>query len=122
MKKTIGVLLLSALMSCGVSEKDNQTTAELIGDWQGLEWLVFGKDGGQDASSVSFAFESDNRYTAQYGDQKEAGTFKVKGDKLYTTAENKIEKMVKIDGAINDTLKLLMNRMGQEEKLILLRK
>ncbi len=58
-------------------------------------------------------------YIAVYGDQKEKGLYKLKGNKLYTTAEDKIEKVVRIIHISADTLVLGMNRMGQDEELVL---
>lgn len=100
----------------------------LIGTWNGIDWKVQGKSTDRDAHSVNFVFtplgkdESSGQgtYLATYGDQKEKGSFKLKGDKLYTTAEDKIEKVVRIIHISADTLVLGMNRMGQEEELVLI--
>lgn len=101
----------------------------LVGTWNGIDWKVQGKSSGRDASAVYFVFapftgegEVAGTYIAAYGDQKEKGDYKLKGDKLYTTAEDKIEKVVRIVHISADTLVLGMNRMGQEEELILVEK
>ena len=99
----------------------------LVGSWNGIDWRVQGKSSGRDASAVNFVFAPfggtntalEGSYIATYGDQKEKGAYKVEGDKLYTTAEDKIEKVVKIIHLGADTLVLGMNRMGQEEELVL---
>jgi hypothetical protein len=60
-------------------------------------------------------------YTAAYGEQKETGTYRLEGKKLYTTAADKIEKVVKIAKISSDSLTLDMNRVGQNEQLILVK-
>ena len=103
----------------------------LIGTWNGVDWRVQGKSSGRDASSVTFVFAPEiggkedsgaGTYIAAYGSQKEKGSFKIKGDKLFTTAEDKIEKVVRIAKITADTLVLGMNRVGQEEELVLVEK
>lgn len=93
----------------------------LYGEWTGADWLVQGKSSGRDAREVRFTFDQSNNYTASYGEQKESGTFRVEGSKLYTTAEDKIEKVVKVDRISTDSLFLDMNRVGQAEQLILVK-
>jgi hypothetical protein len=100
----------------------------LFGTWNGIDWKVKGVSSGRDASSVNFVFAplgnnlalGEGSYLATYGNQKEKGSFQLKGDKLYTTAEDKIEKVVRIVHLSADTLVLGMNRMGQDEELILI--
>lgn len=94
----------------------------LTGSWTGSEWLVADQPSGRNASAVHFVFEGNGNYIAAYGDQKEKGTFKLKGDKLYTTAEDKIEKMVKVLKLSADSLVFDMNRVGQKETLVLIKK
>jgi Lipocalin-like domain len=98
----------------------------IVGTWNGVDWRVQGKSSGRDAAAVSFVFAPytgqgsvEGAYIAVYGDQKEKGLYKLKGNKLYTTAEDKIEKVVRIIHISADTLVLGMNRMGQDEELVL---
>lgn len=96
----------------------------LIGKWQGSSWTVGGKDVGRNAKAVSFEFTDGYTYATRYEDQSEKGTFRLSGDKLYTTADaaNKIEKMVKIASISADTFVMDMNRMGDAEQLTLIKK
>ena len=121
MKQFAFFSLILFFVACSPNEADQKTTAELIGDWKGVDWLVFGKPADFDVSTVRFSFDSEGNYTAAYGEQKERGTFRVRKDKLYTTDEQKLEKVVRIKGTVTDTLKLEMNRMGQDETLVLIR-
>ena len=118
------VLFVITLFSCKSEPKINPEL--LVGTWNGIDWRVQGKSSGRDASAVFFVFAPysgqgtvEGTYIAAYGDQKEKGDYKLKGDKLYTTAEDKIEKVVRIVNINADTLVLGMNRMGQEEELVL---
>jgi Lipocalin-like domain len=127
-------LVVAVLAGC---KSDSKFDANLlIGNWKGAAWVVAGKATDRDAHSVAFSFETNavpagktnsrelleaGMYTAAYGAQLEKGDFKVKGDKLYTTAEDKVEKVVRIVTLTADSLVLGMNRVGQEETLVLLK-
>jgi hypothetical protein len=120
MKKWIlGFALLFSLVAC---KEDDSKKSLLLGKWKGAAWKVNGKDAGRDASGVNFEFQADDLYTAAYGEQREKGSFRLAGDKLYTTAENKIEKMVKLAVLTADSLVMDMNRAGENEQLILKKK
>lgn len=97
---------------------DKQYNPELTGPWQGREWLIENKPSDLDGSGVRFHFNADGSYSAQYGTQAEKGTWYNRGDKLYTTAENKKEILTKyiIEGS---TLRIEMNRGGRAETIIL---
>jgi hypothetical protein len=105
-------------------KQDDSKKQLLFGKWQGTAWTVAGKDSGRDAKSVGFEFKIDDTYTASFGGQGEKGVFRLDGDKLYTTSEavNKIEKMVKLSTITADTVVMDMNRVGDSEQLILVKK
>ncbi len=124
--QTIAFLAI-LLFACKSEPKINPEL--LIGTWNGVDWKVKGVSSGRDADSVFFVFApfsdklmNEGTYIAAFGDQKEKGSYKLTGDKLYTTAEDKVEKVVRIVHVNADTLVLGMNRMGQEEELILIEK
>jgi pectate lyase len=122
MKKILlSTLMLSALVGC---KQDDSKKQLLFGKWQGTAWTVAGKDSGRDAKSVGFEFKNDDTYSASFGGQGEKGVFRLDGDKLYTTSEavNKIEKMVKLSTITADTVVMDMNRVGDSEQLILVKK
>jgi hypothetical protein len=101
--------------------QQEETKALLQGDWKGVSWTVNGEESGRVEAGVQFHFESDDSYTATYGDQLEKGSYRVRSGKLYTIAENKIEKMVGIARLTSDTLVMDMNRVGTAEQLVLVR-
>ena len=112
-------LVFTTLIAC---QKVNDKNPVLLGNWQGTEWLIMDKPSGIDASQVGFEFKEDGTYTAQFGDQKQTGTWRTEKDKLYTQETGKKEilvKMLKYDGAVLD---FEMNRGGQKEILKLVKK
>ena len=106
------------LAGCGA---ESGTPEAIYGNWRGVSWTVEGKEAGRNAASVQFQFEAPKQYTAAFGDQLEKGSFKVDGDKLYTTAEGQLQKMVKIIQLTADTLEMEMNRGGVKENLVLVK-
>lgn len=118
MRFTLIMLVALFLSAC----QQDETIALLQGDWTGVSWMVNGEESGRVEAGVQFHFEADATYTATYGDQLEKGSYRVRSGKLYTVAENKIEKMVGIARLTADTLIMDMNRVGTAEQLVLVRK
>ncbi len=112
------VLLSITFSNC----KQDDKKPLLLGKWQGVSWKVKGKDSGRDVNSISFEFKNDDSYSTAFETQKEHGSFRLVGDKLYTTGENKIEKMVKLSTLKADTIVMDMNRAGDAEELVLVKK
>jgi Lipocalin-like domain len=112
-------VIINLLPACKQAPKYDP--ALLAGEWKGVDWVLKGKPTGRDARDVRFTFDPTLTYTAAYGEQKESGGFRIEGEKLYTTAEDKIEKVVRIERLAGDTLVLGMNRVGQDEQLILVK-
>ncbi|MBK6932348.1 MAG: hypothetical protein IPH12_16415 [Saprospirales bacterium] len=117
----LAVLLLftAAFTNC---RRTNDNNPALYGKWTGKEWLVFGKPAGRDAARVFFEFTADGNYSAGFGDQTENGSWRTDKDKLYTTAQNRKEIMVKILKLDAQTLLFEMNRSGRQETLELTKK
>ncbi len=120
MKKILFFALIALFFACK-QEKDPKTEL-LYGNWKGINWDIAGKPSDNDASQVTFVFKADGTYSAGFGGQAEKGTFKLKDNKLYTTAENKIEKMVALAKLTKDSIVMDMNRQGQAEQLFLIKK
>lgn len=121
MKKILIFTLITLFLACN-QEKDAKTEL-LLGKWKGVAWNIAGKPSDFDVSQVSFEFKADGTYSASFGEQTENGTFKLKDSKLYTTATgNKIEKMVALPTLTRDSIIMDMNRQGQAETLILVKK
>jgi len=116
------VILCSMLFLFACQQEDK--TPLLMGTWKGASWTVAGKDSGRKASNVRFEFKNDNTYTAAFEGDKEAGTFRLRGDgKLFTTEKGgaKIEKATKLAKITSDTLIMNMNRAGDNEQLVLVK-
>ena len=120
MKKAFLILTPFLFLFTNCKQEDNKPL--LIGKWQGVSWKVNGKESGRDYKSVNFDFKMDDTYSTAFDTQLEKGTFRLAGDKLYTTGENKIEKMVKLSTLTADTMVMDMNRAGESEALILAKK
>lgn len=114
----IGVIFMILFTAC---EERRAADALLTGTWQGVEWQLDGSDSDRDAAAVKFEFDGEGAYIATYGKEVERGVYRLKGDKLYTTAKGQIEKMVALPQMTQDTLIMDMNRVGQKETLILLK-
>ncbi|MCB0662423.1 MAG: hypothetical protein KDC24_06770 [Saprospiraceae bacterium] len=111
----LGIFIFSACQS-------HETDTGLLGDWQGIKWIVEGNDSGRDVSVVTFSFQQDGTYNANYGQQAESGTYYTKEGKLYTHADGQVEKMVQYSYQGTDTIKMVMNRAGTAEDLYLVKK
>ncbi len=118
--KNISTFILFCFLVAGCKTEDK--TALLIGNWQGVSWKVNGKESDRGAEAVTFSFSADKTYSTAYESEFEKGTFRLAGDKLYTTGENKIEKMVKLSTITSDTIAMDMNRAGIAEQIILVKK
>ena len=89
--KNILAFILFCFLAGGCKTDDK--TSLLIGQWQGVSWKVNGKESDRSPEAVEFTFNKDKTYNTAYESEFEKGTFRLAGDKLYTTGENKIEKM-----------------------------
>lgn len=118
MKQLIFLSILT-ILAC---KKINDKNEKLPGQWGGVEWLIKDAPSGVEASQVNFQFNLDESFACNFGNQKQAGTWRTDGDKLYTTAAGAEEIMVKITRLEADTLRFDMNRGGQKETMTLVRK
>ncbi len=123
MKKTIlicsTIFMSIAMYSCTEKSENGKL---IQGNWQGTEWLINGQSSNRNVDGTSFSFDDKGNYTFNYGATKEAGTYKVENDMLFTTPEKQSEIMVKIMKLTKDSLVFDMNRGGQPETLTLLKK
>jgi chitinase len=118
MRVTVLVLFAGLLFSCTDDDERKQT---LVGNWHGTAWLINGAPSSLNAEEVTFSFRDDDTYSSSFGLQSMQGTYRIKGEKLYTTEEGKEEIVVGIRTLTMDSLVFDMNRGGQDETLILLR-
>ncbi len=113
----ISVLILG-LMSCEPEGNDNLL---IHGTWQGVSWKIAGMEQLGENSEMMFVFNADSTYAAGTGTQMENGVYTYKNEKLYTTAEGKIEKMVEVKLPSTDTIVMNMNRGGTAEVITLVK-
>jgi len=117
MKKISLFLLFLALsatqFSCGADLAD-----ELVGTWNAISWTVEGNEKA-DSNDVQFIFNADKTYKARFSIDSEEGTYRVFGRNLYTTANGKLEKLVKFDFDEDLNLVFAMNRVGTSERIVL---
>ncbi len=117
--KQLAFCLLVLLAAC---QKKNDRNPQLVGNWQGISWLIEGKPSDIVAEQVHFEFQETGDFANGFGNQKSAGKWRTDGDKLYTIADGKAEILVKITKLDADTLRFDMNRGGRMETMTLLRK
>lgn len=118
MKNTFFFLFIF-ILSCGMEPTYDQS--QLVGNWKSVAWndITNDKTVGVD---VTFKFDEEGRYVGTYGQQEEKGKFWIAKDNLHTVEDGKAEKKVKIEKLQNDTLIFGMNRMGNLEEIILVKK
>lgn len=116
--KAIIVSFFILIFCCCGNTENNRL---IIGNWQGVQWVVGGQPSENMASQTSFSFDSTCAYSYQYGNNKETGTYKIANDELYTTPKGELEMMVKIKKLNADSLVFEMNRGGNAEELTLVR-
>lgn len=114
----VTIMLLTAMASCSSSANNDK---KIIGQWDGVVWMVEGKASKNDALDTHFSFDEKGNYEYNYAGNKETGTYKVENDMLFTKPVNESEIMVKIARITTDSLVFDMNRGGQNESLILVR-
>jgi len=112
-----GLILIFLLVSC--SQKYSES--DLHGAWSVKEWTV--ESSGKTVSNkMDMNFEVDGQYAIDYGSKKENGKYWINGEYLHTVAEGKSEMSVRILDLKTDSLVMQMNRGGELEKVLLLRK
>jgi hypothetical protein len=119
----IHLLLASVLLVFYFGCKKEDKTIQIIGNWRGVSWKSGGVETGRTDANLFFHFKAGNAYQTSYDGQKEEGTFRMDGMKLYTNSvtPEKIEKVVMFSKITPDTLVMEMNRAGQPEQLTLVR-
>src|SRR5688572_27028420 len=99
--KRLAPFLLCILLVTSCIHSSNQPL--LVGNWKGTEWLIGGNPSEYDPKQVTFHFDKVGGYMSDFGGEKEKGTYILRKDKLFTTAENQAEIMVKISMLTKDS-------------------
>jgi len=120
MRIFVFALLCFSFFSC-----ENKNAQALPGDWQCVRILEEGAPLELETSDIKFSFTPDGLYTYQSTlAYREAGTYRLAGDKLYTRDTinaNALEKVVKIALLTPDSLHFKMNDGGKERIMELVR-
>ena len=93
----------------------------LLGEWQVKSWVV-ASSGARVNQKMDFSFQSDKQYTVDYGSEKDSGSYYIAGEYLHAKGNNAVDISVKITQLTKDSLSIEMNRQGQLEKVLLLKK
>ncbi|MEL6639515.1 MAG: hypothetical protein AAFW73_05630 [Bacteroidota bacterium] len=116
------LLLALGFLAC----EDGTNEKLLLGQWQAVELVESGEPVEVDLEGVYFEFLPNERYHFQSTLRlSESGRYYTVGPLLYTTdttAEEAIEKAVKITQLTPDSLTFLMNDRGVEKQLHLRKK
>ena len=115
------LLMLAGMLACS-----GYSTGKLAGTWIGSSLTEEGEVLSVNAGDISFQFRNNGYYEFNSTvDYKEAGTFSLQGDLLYTLDtinEASTEKAVKIMELTSDSLIILMNAGGRQRILKLVKK
>lgn len=120
MKKYIIPLVLLFLISC---KNEPKTPMQMIyGKWKGLKWLVDGTPKtGFDIGVIGFEFKKDSIYIAKFGIQSEEGTFNLNNSCFNALSIYGSKKKCPIIKMTKDTMIWVMDSVGQEGNLYLIR-
>lgn len=115
----MGIAVFLVLLLVGCADKYSKT--DLLGDWGVSEWKKE-SSGAAISNKMDMNFKTDGQYTIDYGAKKENGKYWISGDYLHTVAEGKSEMSVRIMNLNSDSLVMQMNRGGDMERVVLLKK
>ncbi len=113
------LLITLLLVSCQVENKNGKM---IVGNWRGVAWFINNEPSKYNAALTTFNFTDSGTYIFTYDATVEKGSYKVENEMLFTKPTNQQEIMVKIVKLTADSLIFDMNRGGQPEQLILLKK
>ena len=110
--------LLLTIISLLAISCENQNAQAILGSWNCSRILEEGEPIALDVSAINFTFDEADNYTYQANlKYREAGTYRLVGDKLYTRDtldKNAVEKVVKIILLTSDSMHFKMNDGGKE--------
>jgi hypothetical protein len=116
MKYFLILLTFSVLASCVYRSYYER---EITGQWFSQQWLVEGEPTYRNAW---MAFEPDSTYRAVFVQNQEQGRYWIDGYKLYTQADGEDLIFVKIESLEDDTMHISMNRGGDREEIVFVRR
>ena len=115
------ILLLTLILSLTLWACSSSLDASVLpGKWKTIEWKEL-SSGKLIPNQLDFTFTSDDKYTVDYGSQKENGTFYLAGEYLHTKEDGAIEKSVRVIKLSKDSMIFEMNRAGSIEQVTLVK-
>lgn len=123
MKISISTLAFSLifLFTITACQESKYNQEQLKGTWIVKKWKIE-STGKVINNRMDMTFADDGLYDINYGSESEKGKFWISGENLHTVETGKTEKTVKILNLRADTLEIQMNRAGQLENVLLLKK
>jgi len=94
---------------------------DLHGKWEVKEWKEMSTNKVMNGK-MDMDFDANGQYNIAFDSDNEKGKYWLMGEFLHTIEEGQSEKKVKIMNLTSDSLVLQMNRGGEMEKVILLKK
>ncbi len=118
-------LITISFLLCLINSCENETSpfdeTLLKGSWTVDEWTIE-STGKSRSNQMDMTFKSDGNYEIDYGPESEIGRYWVSGTYLHTFEKNESEKKVLLLKLVSDTLEIQMNRGGEMENVVLLKK
>lgn len=115
---SLGLSLMVCLVSCESATTTYDT--DIIGTWKQDTWIITANNQPINRK-MDFTFDTEKRYTVDYGSETEQGDYWFIDDDLFTQEDGQQKKKVKILQLNPDTLVFEMNRGGQIEQVSYLR-
>jgi hypothetical protein len=114
----IRIVVVLTLITVGLSNCENVSNDAIMGQWQAVQVEEEGEILPINAEEIKFNFQENEAYTYQSTlNYREAGSYYVENDYLYTTDtvnQGSMEKAVEILLMTADSLHLKMDEKGQE--------
>lgn len=117
-KTSLFPLVLVLFTSCQNVEFD---TEKIYGEWKVVDWEIV-TTGEKRGNQMDLSFVKEDDYVVDYGSEKEEGKFWIRNQYLYTLENGEAEKKVKLLDLKTDTLSFQMNRAGEIENVLLVKK
>lgn len=117
-KTSLFLLVLVLFTSCQNVEFD---TEKIYGEWKVVDWEIV-TTGEKRGNQMDMLFVKEDDYVVDYGSEKEEGKFWIRNQYLYTLENGEAEKKVKLLDLKTDTLSFQMNRAGEIENVLLVKK
>ena len=122
MRHILSAIFLSIIfLSFNACETSEFNQDHLVGRWKVEKWTIEAT-GKARTNKMDMEYKSDGTYSVDYGPENEIGRYWISGSYLHTFEKDASEKTVLIQKLSADTLKIQMNRAGEFENVLLIKK